>query len=244
MRVRRGCQISLALLLCFVIIIGLWLYAWLFYGLPSPDDFGSYIVSDSAINYTPVSLSEIPEELRWAAIAAEDRYFHKRPNNVDPLAILRAIWLNLQHDKYLICGYSITQGLATNLMSASGEPTNDLLRYRMRKLILEILITQRYKDQILEFYLNSVHYGNGIYGVGDAAQFYYGKHVSDLDLAECAMLEYLSRFSDIPDLDSAEELEKAKQGQMHVLSLMIEERYISAEEARVAMEEPLIFVHQ
>jgi membrane carboxypeptidase/penicillin-binding protein len=158
---------------------------------------------------------------------------------------LRAIWFNLQYDKYLGDSYSIVQGLAANLMLVSGEPTNNLLRYRMRKLMLEILIIQRdTKDEVLEFYLNSEYYGNGIYGIGDAAQFYYGKHISDLNLAECAMLGYLSRFAGIPNFDPLEELEEAKLGQMNVLLLMVEEEYISAEEARVAMEEPLIFVHQ
>jgi penicillin-binding protein 1A len=242
-RLHRGCRIGLGIFAFSVAAICLWLYFWLFYDLPSPDGFGVYIAeSNSESNYQPVPLSEIPETMRRAVVALEDIDFYVHPTDIDPIAVLRAIWVDLQRDKYIVCGTSITQKLVADLMSASGKHVENPRRQRMREMALTILITQRYaKDEILEFYLNSMYYGNGVYGVEAAAQFYYGKRIRDLDLAECAMLESISWFS---GLNSLEDQERIKEFQTDVLALMVEARYISREEAILAQKAPIVFVNQ
>ena len=122
MRLRRGCRIGLILFVCTVVAISLWLYFWLFYDLPSPDDFGAYIAElNSESNYQPVPLSEIPETMRWAVIASGDRDFYARSDDLDPAIIPRAIWHYWHIDEYGRDGASINEMLVLNLMSVSGK---------------------------------------------------------------------------------------------------------------------------
>ena len=103
------------------------------------------------------------------------------------------------------------------------------------------MITRRYtSDEILEFYLNSIPYTDQIYGVEAATQFHYGKHVSDLDLAECAMLQAIRHLA---HFDPESHLGIARERQSVVLDLMVEEGYIDEQEAENAREKLIVFMH-
>jgi membrane carboxypeptidase/penicillin-binding protein len=237
--VRR--QVLPIFLVCIGITGALWGYLWLFHGLPVPEDFGAYVAQTRNAAHVPVPFSDIPEALRWAAVAAEDSSFYARSWNPDVRHISRALWHTMQ-GRTMTDGVTIPQRLAVNLMLASEGSVNGTLRQRMRELVLTILITQRYtRNEVLGYYLNSVHYGHETYGVEAAARFYYGKHVHDLSLAECAMLQYISR---VPDYAPLENPAQARQGQMVVLASMVEAGYISAEEASRASEEQVVFVYE
>jgi 1A family penicillin-binding protein len=190
-------------------------------------------------SHSPVPLTEIPPALRWATIATEDANFYQN-RGFDGFAILRAIWFNVRNKEILMGGSTITQQLVRNLMLAPGEQVERTLKRKMRELVLAVQITRRYtKDEILTFYLNEIYYGNMAYGVEAAAQAYYGKHVRDLDLAECAMLAGLPQLP--ARWNPLQNFEGAKKRQEVVLNLMVEEGYINAEEARIAAEEKLYF---
>ncbi len=88
------------------------------------------------------------------------------------------------------------------------------------------------------FFLNSDSYAGQIYGVEAAAQFYFGKHVRDLNLAECAMLPAIAR---MPDFEPLADLEIAQERQATVLDLMAENGYINELAANLAKEELVFF---
>lgn len=239
------------------VLIIIIVFLWLFWDLPSPENLESYTTTSSSIVYdrygrllfefpppytgshTPVPLTDIPTALQQATVAIEDKDFFSNPG-YDFMGIMRAVWFNLWHDDAVMGGSTITQQLVRNLMFSPGERTELTLRRKMRELFLAIRITRRYnKEQILEYYFNETYYGNMAYGVEAAAQSYYGKHVGDLDLAECAMLAVLPQ---APALwNPLENLPEAKLRQAIVLERMLEEGYITKTQSDLAKTETLYF---
>ncbi len=136
-----------------------------------------------------VPLSRIPMVLRHAVIAAEDARFYQH-GAVDLRGIARATIKNLMAARVKEGGSTITQQLAKTLF-LSHERT---LERKVREFELAREIEQRYtKDQILEMYLNCIYFGHGAYGVEAAARTYLSKSVTELTLAEAALLAGLPR---------------------------------------------------
>lgn len=230
---------------------------WLFADLPTPETLTARASAPSSKivdrygrllfempppeggSHTPVPLSEVPVALRQATIATEDASFYEN-RGWDARAILRALWIDLRGGEVLSGGSTITQQLVRNVLLPPEERTEVSLRRKLRELYLAVRLTQRYsKDEILAFYLNETYYGNLAYGVEAAAQAYFGKHVRDLDLAECAMLAGLPQAP--VAYNPLEHLPKARTRQAVVLGLMVKQGTITAAEARRAQEEPLYF---
>ena len=135
-------------------------------------------------NRTDRALSEIPQALRQAVIATEDNryYAHK---GIDPIGIARALWVDIRTRSTAQGGSTITQQYVKN---AFVTPERTLKR-KLSEAILAYRIEQDFsKDKILELYLNTIYFGHGAYGVESAAQAYFGKSVTDLDIAESAMI--------------------------------------------------------
>lgn len=246
------------ILLCTLAVTGsLWLYFWLFYDLPSPDDLTAYTTAPSSKIYdrhgrllfempppytgshSPVSLDAIPPYLIWATIATEDATFYQNPG-MDVTGILRAAWINVRGGEVLAGGSTITQQLVRTIMFDANERAERTLRRKLRELVLALRITRRYtKDEILTLFLNETYYGNLAYGVEAAAQAYYGKSARDLDLAECALLAGLPQ---LPALyNPLENLDAAKERQAVVLDLMVKQGYITVADAQLAKDEKLAF---
>jgi len=180
------------------------------------------------------SLARIPEELRQAIISVEDQYFYSH-FGVNPAGILRAAWVNLRVGRVVQGGSTITQQLACNLFLT--RRTN--LSRKMREAILAFQIERSHtKEQILELYLNQIYMGHGAYGVEEASQFYFGKHVEHLTLAQCALLAALpkapNRYS--PKRNPTLALRRRNL----VLELMYGEGYITREECISAKLEPIV----
>ncbi|MFZ2633880.1 MAG: PBP1A family penicillin-binding protein [Desulfosalsimonadaceae bacterium] len=180
-----------------------------------------------------VPLSEMPARLIQAFISAEDSRFYQHPG-VDFHSIIRAFFKNLLAGEVVQGGSTITQQVTKSFLLT---PERSYQR-KVKEAILAFRIDQQFtKDQILFLYLNQIYLGTGAYGVEAAAQTYFGKPVSDLNLAECAMLAGIpqapSRYSpfNYP--------EKAKARQAYTLSRMAEEGYITRAEADKAMRTPL-----
>jgi len=172
-------------------------------------------------------------------VATEDASFYENPG-VDAWAVLRAVWINLRGGQVLAGGSTITQQVARTLLLEPEERAEKSLRRKLRETVLAWRLTQRYtKDEILALYLNQTYYGNLAYGVEAAAQTYFGKHVEELDLAECALLAGLPQ---APALyNPLEHPEAAKARQSVVLNLMAKQGYITAAQAEQARREPLHF---
>lgn len=138
----------------------------------------------SVENRLPVTLSKIPKNLQNAFVAVEDARFYQH-SGIDPRGILRAVWSNITSKGVAEGGSTITQQLAKNAY-LSQERT---LKRKIQEAFLALQLERQYtKNEILEFYLNQIYFGQGAYGVQAAAQVYFDKNVEDLDLAECAML--------------------------------------------------------
>ncbi|RUT06729.1 hypothetical protein DSM106972_029860 [Dulcicalothrix desertica PCC 7102] len=180
-----------------------------------------------------LALSEIPEKLRKAFIASEDRRFNKH-NGVDATGIARAIVNNLRSQNVVEGGSTITQQLA-RILFLKQEKT-------MLRKVREVRLAQKMekelsKDKILERYLNLVYLGSGAYGVGDASWVYFSKPVSELTLSEMATIAGLAPAPSVyaPDKNP----EAAKQRRNLVLTRMFEDGVITAAERLEAVSETL-----
>src|SRR6266850_2437065 len=136
-----------------------------------------------------VPLAQMPQTLRDAVIATEDRRFYYHWG-IDPIGIARAFVQNYRRGRLAEGGSTITQQLTKVLFLT---PDKSLER-KMKEAVLALELERRYsKDRILEMYLNQVYFGHGAYGVEAAARTYFGKSVSDLTLQESALLAGLPR---------------------------------------------------
>lgn len=197
------------------------------------------IIDPRVGHHTPLSTDQIPIALRQATVAVEDSNFYSNPG-VDFIGIIRALWINVQGGEVLAGGSTITQQLARNLVLESDERVQRTLLRKVRESLLAWQIAQQYsKDEVLTLYLNESYYGNLAYGVEAAAHTYFNKGVSELDLAECALLSGLVQ-SPISD-DPLNDPEAAKKRQNIVLDLMVKTGYISSDEAQVARQAHLSY---
>jgi penicillin-binding protein 1C len=184
---------------------------------------------------TLLPLEQIPEEIRSATIALEDKTFYSNIG-IDPQGIARAFLLNLQGDS-VQGGSSITVQLVKNILIPEEERYEIKYSRKIKEAILAMEISRLYsKDQILEWYLNTNYYGNWAIGVEAAAQVYFGKHAQELTLAECAMLAPIVQYPAMNPIDNPDE---AKKRQGIALDRMVAEGYITRTESEGAFAEPL-----
>jgi penicillin-binding protein 1A len=136
-----------------------------------------------------VPLAHIPQGLREAVIATEDKRFYYHWG-VDPIGIARATVQNYRRGRLAEGGSTITQQLTKVLFLT---PDKSLER-KLKEAVLALELERRYsKDRILEMYLNQVYFGHGAYGVEAASRTYFGKSVSELNVREAALLAGLPR---------------------------------------------------
>jgi penicillin-binding protein 1A len=136
-----------------------------------------------------VPLAHIPQTLRDAVLATEDRRFYYHWG-LDPIGIARATYSNYKSGRIVEGGSTITQQLTKVLFLT---PDKSLER-KMKEAVLALELERRYsKDRILEMYLNQVYFGNGAYGVEAASRTYFGKSVSEVTVREAALLAGLPR---------------------------------------------------
>ncbi len=179
-----------------------------------------------------VSLDRIPRYLIEALLATEDTRFYSH-RGIDPRGIARAFLTNLRTLRLAEGGSTITQQLAKVLFLT---PEKSLTR-KIKEILLAFQIEREYpKDKILEMYFNQIYFGHGAYGVEAAAQTYFGKSVGELNLAEAAMLAGLPRApnSYSPIVDK----ERARRRRGVVLQRMVEEGFITTEQAEAAAAVP------
>lgn len=182
-------------------------------------------------NLTPIE--DIPPVMINAVLAIEDARFYEH-SGVDYIGMLRAALANL--------GQSKSQGASTITMQVARNVYLSSEKSYLRK-IYEVLLTFKLeallsKDQILEIYMNQIFLGHRAYGFAAASQVYFGKPLKDLTIAEAAML------AGLPKAPSAynpiTNPKRARIRQQYIIERMQENGFISAEEARLAKEEPLV----
>jgi penicillin-binding protein 1A len=176
-----------------------------------------------------VGLAEVPPLLVKAFVAAEDSRFYQH-QGVDPFSILRAALKNLEAGTIKQGGSTITQQVTRSFLLT---PERSYIR-KLKEVILSYRIEKDFsKEEILFLYLNQIYLGHGAYGVQAAAENYFGKSVKDLSLAECAVLAGLpqapTRYSPF------RHPEQARARQVYVLNRMVEEGFVSREQANEAL---------
>lgn len=222
--------------------------AWLFWDLPisgnlrEPEAVSTKIYDrNGTLIYeifadkrrTPVGLAEIPDQVINATLAIEDKDFYKHPG-FSITGIGRALYKSVFKQK-LQGGSTLTQQLVKNAYLTPDRT----LRRKAQELVLALVVEARFtKDEILERYLNEIPYGSTAYGIEAASGMYFGKSAKELTLAEATLLAGLpaapSRYSPFGSRP-----EFAKDRQKTVLSRMVEDGYISQEDADNAYNEDL-----
>jgi len=180
-----------------------------------------------------VPLSQMPEMLKKAFIAAEDARFYKH-KGIDLLSIVRAFYKNIEAGAIVQGGSTITQQVTKSFFLT---PERSYSR-KIKEAILAYRIDKKFsKSEILFLYLNQIYLGHGAYGVEAASENYFGKSAQELNLAECAILAGLpqapSRYSPFRFP------ERAKQRQIYVLNRMVEEGFITNIQATEAINKEL-----
>lgn len=176
-------------------------------------------------NYT--EYEEIPKDLIDAIISVEDKRYYNH-FGFDLIGIGRATVENFKEKRFAEGGSTITQQLAKNLFLTSEKSMTRKLKELVLAIDLEILYT---KEEILEMYLNVIYYGEGAYGIQDAAITYFDKDVEELTLLECSMIAGLPKSPSL--YNPIKNPDKAKERQKIVLSVMNKNNLISSEKLQL-----------
>jgi len=186
---------------------------------------------------TIVRLADMPRVVVDAFLAVEDASFYDNPG-IEPRGIARALWQNLQAGTVVSGGSTITQQLIRNVLLDRDERTSETLDRKMKEAVLALELSAHYrKEQILEWYLNEIYFGNLSYGVAAAAGTYFNKPLDELTLAEAALLAGLPQAP--VRYDPFKNFDAAKARQREVLELMAHHRFVARDEAERAMREAL-----
>lgn len=188
----------------------------------------------------PVKIEDVPPLLKNAFLAAEDANFYHH-SGIDFTGILRAMgYMIVKRSLHVPGGSTITQQVARGFflsseVSLTRKATEIFLSFRIEHELS--------KDEIFQLYLNKIFFGNRAYGVAAAAEFYYGKTLDQLSLAECAMLASLPKFpsSSNPLSNRA----RATERRNYVLQRMLDNGFITAAQFKQAgAEADLSFAHE
>lgn len=182
----------------------------------------------------PVQIDQVPARVKQAFVAAEDSKFYEH-KGIDPTGIARAVWQIVSRKEGRVAGGStITQQVARQWFLSSEYSYTRKLVEMMLAVRIEKMLT---KDEILELYLNKSFFGNRSYGVAAAAEYYYGKTLDQLTLAETATLVSALKFPSSGNPISNPG--RNQQRSAYVVERMREDGYVTAAEAAQAKAEPM-----
>ncbi len=183
-------------------------------------------------------LEEFPEYLVKAALATEDRRFYEHWG-IDPIGTFRALVTNARGGGVVQGGSSITQQLAKNLFLTNERSIERKIKEAFLAFWLEFHLT---KDEILKLYLDRAYMGGGNHGAAAAADFYFGKSVKDLTLAEAAMLAGLFKAPTkyAPHIN----LPAARARANEVLQNMVEAGFLTEGQIQTARRNPAVAVNR
>lgn len=173
---------------------------------------------------------EIPENLKGAVLAVEDRFFYAHCG-INPVSLVRAVLHNLSQER-LMGGSTITMQVARMMHRRPRHVTSKLIEI-FTALQLEAHFT---KDQILNYYLNLAPYGGNIEGVAAAARFYFDKPLHALSIAEIALLTTIPKN---PNANRPDRGVNLAAGRRRVVETMARRGVISPDQARRALVEPI-----
>lgn len=189
------------------------------------------LIEDNYISSQVVSIDKIPNDLKNALVAIEDQRFYEH-NGVDYKSLVRSVVHNIFSDTTQ-GGSTIEMQISKNLLTNDDKNIKRKIRDMYNAINIDKIMS---KDEILGVYLNNVYFGKSSYGVAKASRTYFGKDVSDLTLAQSAMLIGITnnpaKYSDHSE---------AKKRQETILYKMYQLGYITEEEYKEALYEKVPF---
>jgi penicillin-binding protein 1A len=187
---------------------------------------------------TFVPFAKLPKHLVDAFLSAEDADFYKH-QGIDYVGMVRAFLVNLKAGETRQGASTITQQVVKNFL---------LTRDRtLKRKVQEIILARRLehalaKDDILTLYANQIYFGHGRYGVEEAARFYFGKHVDQLDVGEAALIAGLPKGPELYSPKKPENQTRAKDRQTYVLQQMVRRGHLAADVAQRFIDAPIEIV--
>ena len=226
-------------------LVGTIMFAWFAKDLPTPDkvvrregfstkiyDRNEELLYDVFADQrrTPVELNEVPESLKQATVAIEDKNFYKH-QGFDPLGWIRAVFNTIFKFRRLGGGSTLTQQLVKNVLLTNQRS----ISRKIKEFVLSVQIEKKYtKDEILKMYLNESPYGGTAWGVQAAAETYFAKDVNELNLIESAVLAGLPQApSQYSPFNGDVYIERTEA----VLRRMREDDFITKDEEKQALED-------
>ncbi len=249
LRVAGGTVLGMSLLTSSIVAGGLVGLAISFRNLPDVRSLNSYSPSETSYIYDikgrlltrlhgeanreAVKLEKISPELKRAVLAIEDSHFYLH-QGINPNSIGRALWVNWKSGGVVEGASTITMQLVKNIFLTRDRTFSR----KLSEAVLAIRVEQVFeKDEIMEMYLNNIYWGHNTYGAQTAAQSYFNKPASELNLPEAALMAGLIQ---APETYSPfNNYSQAKQRQKVVLDRMADLGWITPEEAREAHQAPL-----
>ena len=227
--------------LILVLLLLLWAYSAVSLP-PQPEQARTTVIVDSKggklgelyknQNRVEVPLDKVADIMEKSVVSAEDRHFYEH-SGIDPIGTTRAL-LNDIRGRNVQGGSTITQQLVKNTYLTSERS----LTRKAKEAILAVKVERSLgKRQILERYLNTIYFGRGAYGIEKAAQNYFGKSASDLQLPEAALLAGLIRAPESADPLKAPDVARTRRA--IVLNALARDKVITKAEADAAKQAPL-----
>jgi penicillin-binding protein 1A len=180
---------------------------------------------------TVISIDTLPAHVKLAVLAAEDAGFYEH-EGLNYWGILRAMLVNARSGKIKQGGSTITQQVVKNTLTG---PDRDYRRKIREALLARRLEQELKKDEILELYLNQIYFGQGRYGIEEAARHTFGKGAKDLTIAEAAMLA--GTIANPEHYSPRADMNKAMQRRSYVLGQMKDKGFLAEAQYDVAMKE-------
>ncbi len=174
-----------------------------------------------------IELNNLPTDYKNAVISVEDHRYYKH-GPIDIIAIARATVSNIRSKDFLEGGSTITQQVAKNLYFISTD-TNSLYR-KVAEIFMAYDLEKNYKkDEILEFYVNTIYFGDGYYGIEEACNGYLKKSAKDMNLYEATMMAGIPNAPSVYAPTANMNLTLSRQKK--VISTMLENKYLTQEQA-------------
>lgn len=188
-------------------------------------------INEIKSNKNYIKLDNIPEYFKNAIIAVEDHRFYNH-KGIDLISTTKAIFTNIKHKNIITGGSSITQQLAKNMYFSQEKKFSRKIAEIFVVSYLEENLT---KDEILELYINTIYYGNGYYGIGNASIGYFNKEAKKLTIKEATILAGLPNAPSAYSLDKHKDLAIKRQKQ--VLEAMVKYEYLDENELYTIIKE-------
>lgn len=198
---------------------------------------GKFLMSLGSGKRKYVDEKQIPTQLKDAIISIEDKRFYSEKLGIDPIRIVASALANVAHKGISAGGSTITQQLV-KLTAFSTDASQRTLKRKAQEAWLAMKVEHDYsKGKILEYYVNKVFMNYDNYGMGTAADYYYGKELKDLDLAQTALIAGMPNAP--VSFDPYVYPKQAKYRRDLVLKAMLDNNKISEAEYRQAVKESI-----